>query len=53
MLPDASVWLAMTLSPKNWKDAHLSAFARAARFRLVTLDKGFRQYENLDCLILE
>ena len=43
---------------KEWfgvggEEGRTSASARAAKYRLVTLDKGFRQYENHDCLVLE
>ena len=41
-----------SFSPKVWNDAYLAAFARAASFELVTLDKGFSQYKNLQCIIL-
>lgn len=41
-------------SPKVWMDAYLAAFAITGGMRLVTLDKGFRQFEGqgLDLLIL-
>jgi toxin-antitoxin system PIN domain toxin len=41
-----------TFSPNVWSDAYLAAFARAAGLELVTFDKGFAQYENLNCTIL-
>jgi uncharacterized protein len=39
-------------SPKLWMDAYLAAFARAGRCRLVTTDAGFRQFPDLDSLVL-
>ncbi len=41
-----------SFSPKVWNDAYLAAFARAAGLELVTFDKGFRQYSQIDCQIL-
>ncbi len=41
-----------SFSPKVWNDAFLAAFARAADYRVVTFDRGFTQYANLDCVIL-
>jgi toxin-antitoxin system PIN domain toxin len=41
-----------SFSPKIWNDAYLAAFARAAGFQLVTFDRGFAQFANLDCIIL-
>jgi toxin-antitoxin system PIN domain toxin len=41
-----------SFSPKIWNDAYLAAFARAAGWKLVTFDNGFRQYKNLKCSIL-
>jgi toxin-antitoxin system PIN domain toxin len=40
------------LSPNLWTDAYLAAFAKCAGLRLVTFDKGFSRFENLDCLVL-
>jgi len=39
-------------SPKIWNDAYLAAFARAAQLQVVTFDKGFAQFKDLNCLIL-
>jgi uncharacterized protein len=39
-------------SPKLWNDAYLAAFALAGGHRLVTLDKGFKQFPGLDLLLL-
>lgn len=39
-------------SPKLWMDAYLAAFARAGGYRFVTLDKAFRQFDQLDLLLL-
>jgi toxin-antitoxin system PIN domain toxin len=40
------------VSPKLWQDAHLAAFARAAKLHLVTFDGGFRQFEALRLTLL-
>jgi toxin-antitoxin system PIN domain toxin len=40
------------LSPNLWTDAYLGAFAVSAGLRLVTFDKGFSQFNGLDCLTL-
>jgi len=42
-----------TSSPKLWMDAYLAAFALAGRYRMVTTDKAFRQFQGLDLLVLE
>lgn len=34
-------------------DSYLAAFALAGGYRLVTFDRGFRRFGDLDCLILE
>lgn len=39
-------------SPKLWMDAYLAALAKAKGLRLVTSDKGFRQFRGLDVVIL-
>jgi uncharacterized protein len=39
-------------SPKLWMDAYLAAFAHTGGFRMVTIDAGFRQFEDLDLLIV-
>lgn len=41
-----------TPSPKRWMDAYLAAFARAAGARLVTNDRAFADFEELDALII-
>jgi len=41
-----------TASPKLWMDAYLAAFAMAGGFRLVTTDKGFKQFKGLNALVL-
>jgi toxin-antitoxin system PIN domain toxin len=50
------VWRTYTqhnmFSPKVWNDAYLAALAHAAGFELVTFDKGFAQYKNVNCTIL-
>jgi toxin-antitoxin system PIN domain toxin len=40
------------VSPKLWQDAYLAAFARAAKYHLVTFDGGFQQYEGLHLTLL-
>jgi toxin-antitoxin system PIN domain toxin len=42
-----------TSSPKLWMDAYLAAFALAGRYRMVTTDKAFHQFQWLDLLVLE
>jgi toxin-antitoxin system PIN domain toxin len=39
-------------SPNLWIDAYLAAFARSSGLRLVTFDKGFSKFSDLECLIL-
>jgi toxin-antitoxin system PIN domain toxin len=39
-------------SPKLWMDAYLAAFAIAGGHQLVTTDRAFRQFKDLDVLIL-
>ncbi|CAN5426265.1 type II toxin-antitoxin system VapC family toxin [soil metagenome] len=41
-----------SFSPQLWNDAFLAAFARTGNFRVITFDKGFSQFKNLDCWIL-
>jgi toxin-antitoxin system PIN domain toxin len=41
-----------TASPKRWMDAYLAAFAIAGGYQFVTTDSGFRQYPNLDLLLI-
>jgi uncharacterized protein len=40
-------------APKLWNDAYLAAFAIAGGHRLVTTDKGFKQFAGLDLLLLQ
>ncbi len=42
-----------TASPKLWMDAYLAAFAIAGGYRLVTTDRGYRQFRGLDCHVLD
>lgn len=42
-----------TASPKLWMDAYLAAFALTGRYRMVTTDAAFRQFRELDLLVLE
>lgn len=39
-------------SPKLWMDAYLAAFAISGEYQLVTTDKAFKQFKELDLLIL-
>ena len=39
-------------SHRIWNDAYLVAFGKAAEFRLVTFDGGFRMYKGIDVLVL-
>jgi len=52
-----STWRSLTRgashSPKVWNDAYLAAFAACTPCQLVTFDRGFRKYRELDCRILE
>jgi predicted nucleic acid-binding protein len=49
----SKVFLLPSSSPKRWMDASLAAFARLAGMRLVTLDRGFRQYRKAGVQVLE
>lgn len=40
-------------TPRQWTDAYLAAFARAAGLRLVSFDGDFKGFESLDLLRLE
>lgn len=37
-----------SFSNKVWSDAYLAAFASASKMQLVTNDRGFSRYQNLD-----
>lgn len=39
-------------SPKLWMDAYLAAFALAGGYRLISNDRAFRQFEDLDLVLL-
>lgn len=41
-----------TASPKLWMDAYLAAFAAGFGWTMVTTDGAFRQFADLDVLIL-
>jgi len=41
-----------TASPKLWMDAYLAAFASTGGYRLVTTDGAFKQFADLDLLVL-
>lgn len=49
-------WRSLTqsalFSTNVWADAYLAAFAQVANFEIVTFDKGFAQYKNLQRTIL-
>jgi len=40
------------VSPKVWADAYLAAFASIAGLQLVTFDRGFRQFKDLQLVLL-
>ena len=40
-------------SPKLWMDSYLAAFAVAGGMTFVTLDGAFRQFEDLDLIVIE
>jgi len=40
------------VSPKLWQDAYLAAFARTAKLRLATFDRGFKQFSALKVELL-
>jgi toxin-antitoxin system PIN domain toxin len=42
-----------TASPNLWMDAYLASFAVAGKLRLVTTDRGFRQFSGLDFHVIE
>jgi toxin-antitoxin system PIN domain toxin len=39
-------------SPKLWMDAYLAAFAMAGGHRLITSDKAFAQFQDLQAVVL-
>lgn len=39
--------------PRQWTDAYLAAFARAGEYRLVTFDRDFTRFPDLQLLRLE
>ena len=41
-----------TGNPETLMDAYLAAFAMAGGYRLVTTDKGFKQFKGLDLLLI-
>lgn len=49
-------WLSLAATkraaPKLWMDAYLACFAELSHRRFVTLDQGFRDFAELDSLIL-
>jgi uncharacterized protein len=45
--------MALKYSPKIWSDAYLAAIAMASGRRMITFDRGFRQYVGLEVEILD
>lgn len=41
-----------SFAPKLWQDAYLAAFAVTAKLQLVTFDKGFQSFAELNHLLL-
>lgn len=41
-----------SFSPKIWSDAYVTAFAQTASMDLVTFDKGMRQYQGVNVILL-
>jgi uncharacterized protein len=39
-------------TPNLWSDAYLAAFAKVAGLRLVSFDRGFTKFRDLDFLLL-
>ena len=39
-------------SPKLWMDAYLAAFALAGEYQFVTTDKAFKQFKEIDLIVL-
>lgn len=48
-----SLALRKTSSPKLWMDAYLAAFAINSGFQLVTADKAFTQFKDLDLQLID
>jgi len=40
-------------SPNLWTDAYLAAFGKCGALRLVTFDRGFSKFKDLELLILQ
>jgi predicted nucleic acid-binding protein len=40
-------------SPNFWMDPYLAAFAIAGGYKLVTADQGFKQFKNLDLVLIQ
>jgi predicted nucleic acid-binding protein len=40
------------VTPRLWTDAYLAAFARAGRMRLVSFDRHFSRFDDLDLHLL-
>lgn len=41
-----------TASPKVWMDSYLAAFAIAGSYALATTDAGFRQFDDLELVVI-
>jgi uncharacterized protein len=52
----AEKWIAFAKAQRPardlWTDSYLAAFAFCAQLRLVTFDRGFKRFKNLETLIL-
>jgi len=42
-----------TFSPKIWNDDYLAAFAQSANMTMLTFDRGFKVYEDLEVRLLK
>jgi toxin-antitoxin system PIN domain toxin len=53
----ATLWKKYTIplqySHKVWTDAYLAAYAKGHNFSIITFDKGFAKFKDVDCLILD
>lgn len=41
------------VGPKTWSDAYIGAFAAAGEMRLVTFDRDFKRFPDVDVLVLQ
>ena len=42
-----------TFSPKVWDDAYLAALAVTGNLKVLTFDRGFMEYIQLNCIFLK